>query len=52
MANAFVSVQNMIKNISKDTSDLYIVIYIDDILIYSQKKKKQKKNIKEVLNDF
>jgi hypothetical protein len=40
----------MIIEIFKDLIDLSIVAYIDDILIYSQRKEEYKRLIKEVLH--
>jgi hypothetical protein len=50
MANAPASFQNMINDTVKDMIDLGIIVYIDDILIYSQIKEEHEKLIKEVLS--
>jgi hypothetical protein len=46
MTNTPASFQNMIIIIFKDMIDLSIIIYIDDILIYSQTKEEHEKLVK------
>jgi hypothetical protein len=49
MANAPATFQNMMNEIFKDLVDQGVVVYIDDILIYSETMEKQRELVSEVL---
>ena len=49
LANAPSAFQYMMNNIFKDLIGVYVVIYLDDILIYSQNKEDHVKHVREVL---
>ena len=49
LINTFVNCQALINNILKKILNILIIIYLDDILIFSKTKKKYVKYIKKVL---
>ena len=49
LTNAPASFQALMNEIFRDIMDLYVVIYLDDILIFSKTREEHEKHIKEVL---
>ena len=50
LINASIIFQIYINNILRKHLDVFIIIYLDNILIYSKNEKDYKKHIKQVLN--
>ena len=50
LTNAPVAFQHFMNDIFSDLLDVYVIIYLDDILIYSEDMSQHKKHIKEVLH--
>ena len=50
LINAFVIFQTYINNVLKEHLNMFIVIYLNDILIYLKNEKDYKKYIRQVLN--
>jgi len=49
LSNALLAFQCFMNNIFSDVLDIFVVIYLDDILIYSDNMDGHKKHVKEVL---
>jgi len=49
LSNALLAFQCFINDIFSDVLDVFVVIYLDDILIYSDNMDDHKKHVKEVL---
>jgi len=49
LTNAFVAFQQFMNNIFSDLLDVYVMIYLDDILIYSNNMSEHYWHVKEVL---
>jgi len=49
LSNAPSAFQHFINDIFSDVLDIFVVIYLDDILIYSDNMDDHKKHVKEVL---
>ena len=49
LSNALLAFQYFINDIFSDVLDVFVVIYLDDILIYSDNMDDHKKHVKEVL---
>ena len=50
LINAFIMFQTYINNILKEYLNMFIIIYLDNILVYLKNKEDYKKHIKQVLN--
>jgi Reverse transcriptase (RNA-dependent DNA polymerase) len=50
LTNAPATFQTLMNNIFRDLLDKCVIVYIDDILVYSKTPEKHKANVKEVLN--
>ena len=50
LINTSAMFQKYINNILKKYLNMFVIIYLDDILVYSKNKKNYKKHIKQVLN--
>ena len=50
LINASAIFQTYINNVLKEHLDMFIVIYLNNILVYSKNKKDYKKYIKQILN--
>ena len=50
LINAFVIFQIYINNVLKEHLNVFVIIYLDNILIYLKNKKNHKKHVKQVLN--
>ena len=48
--NASAMFQTYINNILREHLNVFVIIYLDDILVYSKNKKDYKKHIRQVLN--
>ncbi len=51
-ANAFVTFQNYINFALKEFLNVFVIIYLDDILIYSQNEKEHTNHVRLVLKRF
>ena len=49
LKNAPATFQNMMNEIFKDIIDAFVIIYLDDILIFSDNKEDHVKHVREVL---
>ena len=49
VTNASAAVMNLMNRVSKDFLDTFVIIFIDDILIYSKTKKEHETHLKMVL---
>lgn len=49
LKNAPAVFQRFMNDILRDLLDVYVVVYLDDILIYSKNREDHKKHVKEVL---
>ena len=49
LSNALLAFQHFMNDIFSDVLDIFVVIYLDDILIYSDNINDHKKHVKEVL---
>jgi len=49
LSNALSAFQHFMNDIFSDVLDIFVVIYLDDILIYSDNMDNHKKHVKEVL---
>ena len=50
LTNASITFQTYINNVLKEYLNVFVIIYLDDILIYSKNEKDYKKHVKQVLN--
>ena len=50
LTNAPATFQTYINNVLKEYLDVFVVIYLDDILIYSKNEQEHRKHIREILN--
>ena len=50
LINASATFQTYINNILKEYLNMFVIINLDDILIYSKNEKDHKKHIKQILN--
>ena len=50
LINAFATFQTYINKILKEHLDMFVIIYLDDILVYLKNEKNHKKHIKQILN--
>ena len=50
LINASVRFQTYINNILKEYLNVFVVIYLDNILVYLKNKKDYKKHVKQILN--
>jgi hypothetical protein len=49
LTNAPATYQALVNNVLREHLDIFIIAYLDDILIYSQNKKEHKEHVKKVL---
>ena len=52
LTNAFATFQELMKNILKKYLNDFVIIYFDDILIYSNNEKNHEKHVKKILAKF
>jgi len=52
LTNVFTAFQQFINDIFSDLLDVYVMIYLDNILIYSNNMSKHYQHVKEVLKHF
>ena len=52
LTNALTIFQKLINHVLYDHLNEFIIAYLDDILIFSEIKKKHEKHVKEILNKF
>src|SRR6266481_6686441 len=50
LANAPTTFQHFMNDIFQDMSDIFVVIYLDDILIYSESVEEHRSHVRQVLN--
>ena len=50
LTNAFITFQTYINNVLREHLNMFVMIYLDNILIYSKNKKDHKKHIRQILN--
>ena len=50
LINAFVMFQTYINNVLRKHLNMFIIVYLNDILVYSKNKKNYKKHVKQILN--
>ena len=50
LINASVRFQTYINNILREYLNMFIIIYLDDILVYSKNEENYKKHIRQILN--
>ena len=50
LINAFAMFQAYINNVLREHLDMFVIVYLDDILVYSKKEKDHKKHVRQVLN--
>ena len=50
LINASAMFQTYINNVLKEHLNMFIVIYLDDILVYSKNEKDHKKHVRQILN--
>ena len=50
LINVSTMFQIYINNISREHLNMFMIIYLNDILVYSKNKKNYKKHIKQILN--
>ena len=50
LINASATFQTYINNILKEHLNMFIIIYLNNILIYSKNEKDYKKHVKQILN--
>ena len=50
LINASTIFQTYINNILREHLNMFVVIYLDNILVYSKNEKDHKKHIKQILN--
>ena len=50
LINASATFQTYINNILKEHLNMFVIIYLDDVLVYLKNKKNHKKYIKQILN--
>ena len=50
LTNASATFQTYINNVLKEHLNVFVIIYLDNILIYSKNKKDHKKHIRQILN--
>ena len=49
LTNMSVTFQTLMNNIFRDLLDVRVIIYLDDILVYSRNKKKHEQYLRQVL---
>ena len=50
LINAFITFQTYINNVLREHLNVFVIIYFNDILVYSKNKKNYKKHIRQILN--
>ena len=50
LTNASVTFQTYINNVLREYLNIFVIIYLDDILIYLKNEKDYKKHIRQILN--
>ena len=50
LTNASATFQTYINNVLKEHLNMFMIIYLDNILIYSKNEKDYKKHIRQILN--
>ena len=50
LINASAMFQTYINNILKEHLDVFVIVYLDDILVYSKNEKDYKKHVRQILN--
>ena len=50
LINASATFQTYINNVLKEHLNMFVVVYLDDILVYSKNEKDHKKHIRQILN--
>ena len=50
LINASAMFQTYINNVLKEHLNMFVIIYLDNILVYSKNKENHKKHVKQVLN--
>ena len=50
LTNASAMFQTYINNVLKEHLNMFVIIYLDNILVYSKNEKDHKKHIRQILN--
>ena len=50
LMNASATFQTYINNILREHLNMLVIVYLDDILVYSKNEKDYKKHVKQILN--
>ena len=50
LTNAFAMFQTYINNILKEHLNVFVIIYLDNILVYLKNEKDHKKHVRQILN--
>ena len=50
LINASAMFQTYINNVSRKHLNMFVIVYLDDILVYSKNKKNHKKHVRQILN--
>ena len=50
LINASAMFQTYINNVLREHLNMFVIVYLDDILVYSKNEKDHKKHVKQILN--
>ena len=50
LINASAMFQTYINNVLREHLDVFVVVYLDDILVYSKNEEDHKKHVRQILN--